>query len=360
MNILKKHMSDQYGVELGDDASVDDFIKAYISQKQAKAKVVYPQQMHFINITINSFCNLNCFSCDQFIDSAPSADKMSLQQIKDFVKESQDLQWRWDEIRVTGGEPSLHKDFFEILDVLNKGLKESYLPGITLKIISNGTGRKVRSRLDIDNAKITSFNRVTDGFYLDHIGHPNWLIVCSKPLKDTMVKKPIKNHEGVEKDAEFIPDFGNVWQAPVDRLDEIARLYKGDRGDITDPPLDGYYPPTLDTNQKQEIHKDTVIMDCQVHSSCGFELSSYGIAPCGCGGGRVVQNSEDFFPSLKDVTVEECIKKLEQMCATCGQNMNYMLPCSARSEKTEFWKVILQQYNSSKDTPLKRYAPFDK
>lgn len=359
MKILKKHMSEEYGVDLGEGASVDDFIKSYISQKQAKAAVVYPQQMHFINITINSFCNLNCFSCDQFIDSAPSADKMTVQQIKDFVKESQDLQWRWDEIRITGGEPSLHKDFFEILDILNKGLKENYLPGITLKIISNGTGNKVRSRLDINNAKITTFNRVTDGFTLGHVGHPNWLVVCSKPLKDTMIKKPIKNHEGVEKDAEFIPDFGNVWQAPLDRLDEIARLYKGDRGDITNPPLDGYYPPNLDDNQKEEINKDTVIMDCQVHSSCGFELSSYGIAPCGCGGGRVVQNSEDFFSSLKDVTLEECTKKLEQMCLTCGQNMNYMLPCSARSEKTEFWKVILEEYNSSKKTPLKRYAPFE-
>ena len=360
MKILKHHMLEEYGVELGEDATVDDFIKSYIANKQAKATVVYPQQMHFINITINSFCNLNCYSCDQFIDSAPSTDKMTLDQIKDFVKESQELNWRWDEIRVTGGEPSLHKDFFEILNVLNEGLKQKYLPQITLKIISNGTGNKVRSLLDIENAKITTFNRVTDGFYLDHIGHPDWLVVCSKPLKDTMIKKVLKNHEGIEKEAEFIPDFGNVFQAPVDRLEEIDRLYKGERGDILDPPLDGYYPPTLDESRKRSIHEETIIMDCQVHASCGFELSSYGISPCGCGGGRVVQNSQDFFPSLKDVTVEECVKKLEQMCSTCGQNMNYMLPCSNRSEKTEFWKVILKEYNSSKETPLKRYNPFNK
>ena len=94
-------MKNKYNVDLGEDASVDEFIEKYIEQKGAKAAIVYPQEMSFINLTITNFCNLACNSCDQFIDSA-IADRsdhlMTVQQVKDFVKESQETNWKWQEI----------------------------------------------------------------------------------------------------------------------------------------------------------------------------------------------------------------------------------------------------------------------
>ena len=361
MKLLKKHMLEEYGVSLNEDATVDDFVSEYIKAKQARAAIVYPQQMNYINLTINNYCNLNCYSCDQFVDSAPAkkSDQMSLEQIKDFVEESQNLKWEWHELRVTGGEPSLHPDFFEILNVINDGLKQKYLPNLTLKIISNGTGKKVRKHLDIDNATIKRLNRVTDGFYLDHIGHPDWLVVCSKPLKDTVEKTFIEDIDGLEKPAELIPDFGNVWQAPIDRMEEISNLYKGIRGDISNPPIDGYYPPKLTPQQKKYIEENNIIIDCQVHASCGWELSKNGFSPCGCGGSRVVGNQEDYFSSLSEITLDECYKKLAKMCLTCGQNMNYAVPCSKRLEKTEFWKLALKNYSLNKPI-LKPYDPFSR
>jgi len=357
MKILKKYILDEFGVELPEDATPSDFVDAYIKGKGTKVAIVYPQRMGFINITINNYCNLSCFSCDQFVDSAPSKDMMSLQQIKDFVKESQELGWNWEEIRITGGEPSLHPDFKEILNTLSVGLKQEYLPNITLKIISNGTGKKVRKILDIDNAKIERLNKVTDGFYLDHIGHPDWLVVCSKPLKDTMVQLKVKTTDA--KEVEFIPDFGNVWQAPVDRLEEIKKFYDGDRGDIPNPPIDGYYPPNLTEAQWNFVKKENIVLDCQVHASCGFELSKNGIAPCGCGGGRVIGAQNTFFDSLHDITPEKCKEKLAKMCATCGQNMNYATPCSVRTNKTKFWELVLENYNTN-EPKMELYDPFNR
>lgn len=355
MEILKKYALEEFGETLPVDATPADFVSAYIKGKGAKVAIVYPQRMSFINITINNYCNLTCFSCDQFVDSAPSKDKMSLQQIKDFVKESQELGWVWEEIRITGGEPSLHPDFKEILNVINDGLKQNYLPNLTLKIISNGTGKKVRKILDIDNANLARINNVTDAFSLEHIGHPDWLVVCSKPLKDTMVPTKIEEEKAEE---EFIPDFGNVWQAPVDRLEEIKRFYEGDRGEISDPPIDGYYPPNLNPKQWDFVKQNNIILDCQVHASCGFELSKNGIAPCGCGGGRVIGSQDTFFGSLHDITLEECTKRLAKMCATCGQNMNYMTKCSTRKTKTKFWDVILRNYNLN-EPKMELYNPYE-
>jgi len=361
VKILREHMLKEYGVDLGEDSTPDDFVSAYIKQKGARVAITYPQQMHFINITINNYCNLNCYSCDQFVDSAPAkrSEQMTLQQIKDFVEESQNLQWRWDEIRVTGGEPSLHSDFFEILTILNQGLKQKYLPNMTLKIISNGTGKRVRKVLDIVNADIFKVNDVTDGFYLKHVGHPDWIVVCSKPLKDTVERKMIKNHEGVEEETQLIPEFGNVWQAPVDRLEEISKMYAGDRGDISVPPIDGYYAPSLSQKQQRFIEENQIIKDCQVHASCGFELSPQGISPCGCGGGRAIGNEEIYFDSLSDVTLKGCEERLAKMCAPCGQNMSYIVSCSKRLEKSEFWRLILANYRLDKPK-MKRYNPFSR
>jgi organic radical activating enzyme len=359
MKFLIKHLLNKYGVELDEKASMDDFVQAYIKAKNAQVAIVYPQQLHFINLDLTSYCNLNCYSCNHFIDSAPTPTReiLTLEQVKDFVKESQKLQWRWDELRLTGGEPSIHPDFKEILEVLTEGLKKDYLPNITLKIISNGTGKKVRRTLDFDNAKIFSFNEVTDGFSLEHIGHPDWTVVCSKPLKDTAKKLMIKNHEGIEELSELIPDFGNVWQAPVDRLDEIANLYKGDKGAIN--PSDGYTPPRINQKVTDLITKKNLIMDCQVHATCGFELTRYGYTPCPCGGGRVVGDESIFFKSLSDITLDECYKKLAKMCVTCGRNLNYNIDCSTRTEKTEFWKLILSKYR--RDPPkMSLYDPFNK
>ena len=283
MKNITKHMKEKYGVELKDGSGIEEFIDEYIKVKGAKAAIVYPQKMSFINLTITNFCNLACNSCDQFIDSAKaerSDHLMSVQQVKDFVKESQELNWVWEEIRITGGEPSLHPNFFEILTIIDEGLKQKYLPNLNLKIISNGTGKKVRKLLDIDNAEIIKGNKVSDHdrFSLSHINFPNWTIVCSKPLKDTMKKLDIKEQQKPvgqknKKIIEFIPDFGNVWQAPVDRLDEINDYLNGDFTTISNPPLDGYYPPRLTKKQKQYIVDNNIITDCQVHSSCGFELS---------------------------------------------------------------------------------------
>ena len=54
-------------------------------------------------------------------------------------------------------------------------------------------GKKVRKILGFDEAKIFSLNKDTDSFYLSHIGHPEWQVVTSKPMKDTIKKTTIKD-----------------------------------------------------------------------------------------------------------------------------------------------------------------------
>ena len=205
-----------------------------------------------------------------------------------------------------------------------------------------------------DDAEVFTVNSVTDGFYLSHIGHPDWLVVSSKPLKDTTEKVDFPENE---MSADVIPDFGNVWQAPVDRLDEIKEIYGGNSGDVEK--ISGYLPPKISRQDWNTVIGQNVVIDCQVHATCGFELTPYGYTPCPCGGGRVVGDPSIFFGSLSEITLDECNKKLARMCATCGRNLNYSVLCKNRSQKTEFWDLILKKYKRDKPK-LPLYDPFNK
>ncbi len=83
---------------------------------------------------------------------APSEEEIAVGQIKEFIKESIDRNIKWKQIRLIGGEPTLHSKFFTILRLL---LTYKYLHNNNLHIIvaTNGFGyyvKKVISKLPKD------------------------------------------------------------------------------------------------------------------------------------------------------------------------------------------------------------------
>jgi hypothetical protein len=71
---------------------------------------------------------------------------MSLEQIEKFVAESIGKKVKWKVIRLLGGEPTLHPQFFEIVAVLLR-YKERFAPQTTIEVWSNGCGAKVQGIL---------------------------------------------------------------------------------------------------------------------------------------------------------------------------------------------------------------------
>jgi hypothetical protein len=94
-----------------------------------------------IELELITACNLKCYNCDRSSRQAVSSESMTVEQVRRFVDESLDLDWRWRKIALLGGEPTLHPRFFEILDELDR--YRTRYPDVVVKLISNGYGPRV-------------------------------------------------------------------------------------------------------------------------------------------------------------------------------------------------------------------------
>ncbi|MBL7050051.1 MAG: radical SAM protein [Nitrospira sp.] len=100
----------------------------------------------FIEIDITYRCNLKCLNCNRSCTQAPSNKNMSIEQIRKFVKESAERDIKWKRIRLLGGEPTLHSDLPEILNILME-YKKSFSPATSIYLLTNGCGQGVNSIL---------------------------------------------------------------------------------------------------------------------------------------------------------------------------------------------------------------------
>ncbi len=82
-----------------------------------------------IELEITSDCNLFCINCDRSCRQARTKEYMTLDQVEKFVHQSLELDWEWEHIRLLGGEPTLHPQFFDIIKMKPGGWFIKYKKG---------------------------------------------------------------------------------------------------------------------------------------------------------------------------------------------------------------------------------------
>jgi hypothetical protein len=107
---------------------------------------LYPQNHNVVQMDITYDCNLKCTRCGRQCAQAPSKDRITVDQVRKFVEESvaQDRKWRM--LRMMGGEPSLHPELDQILDLL-RHYRDTHSPATILRLETNGFGPRVQERL---------------------------------------------------------------------------------------------------------------------------------------------------------------------------------------------------------------------
>ena len=119
-----------------------------------------------VEIDITYRCNLACNNCNRSLGDgqAQTNDSMSLEQIEKFIDDSIKNNFNWKQIRILGGEPTLHRQFFEVLDIFLK-YKREHAPNVDLQLWTNGCGKKVQELLEQvpDDFKVVNSSKIQGG-----------------------------------------------------------------------------------------------------------------------------------------------------------------------------------------------------
>ena len=107
---------------------------------------VHRRSRDLVEIDITYVCNLACFNCNRSVSQAPSRDHMSLAQIRRFLDDSRASGMHWKRIRLLGGEPTVHPEFLEIVNMLI-AYRDVESPDTAIEVSTNGFGRRVRQTL---------------------------------------------------------------------------------------------------------------------------------------------------------------------------------------------------------------------
>lgn len=113
--------------------------------------------------TITGKCNYNCLHCFNAADNAPSMSEWTLDEAKSLFEQARKC--GLNAITITGGEPMLHKNFFEIVEEIYK--RGMYVPEI------NTNGHFINQSA-LDRLKSIGCRPIIK-ISFDGIGHHDWL-----------------------------------------------------------------------------------------------------------------------------------------------------------------------------------------
>lgn len=105
------------------------------------------KKLHLLAIDITMQCNLKCFNCNRYCDVIPDADHMTLGQINHLINESLKLNYQWDRINISGGEPTEHPYFESIVDML-LAYRDAHSPNTKINLVTNGINKAKVEKYD--------------------------------------------------------------------------------------------------------------------------------------------------------------------------------------------------------------------
>jgi len=80
----------------------------------------YHIRRDLVEIHFTDSCNLNCLNCQSSCVVAPSGAMLSFDHLKKFVDDTLALGIKWTELKCTGGEPTLHPQFVEMIKEIRR------------------------------------------------------------------------------------------------------------------------------------------------------------------------------------------------------------------------------------------------
>lgn len=122
----------------------------------------YRRSRRRLEIDVTYACNLACDNCNRSVPQAPSSAALSAADLAGRIAEWERAGLRWERIRLLGGEPTLHPEFFAMLGLL-RAWRDRCSPATRIEVTTNGFGPKVAAALARIPADIGVNNSAKDG-----------------------------------------------------------------------------------------------------------------------------------------------------------------------------------------------------
>ena len=142
---VQRHLPTQAVVLLRKILSLMNYLRVQASVT-AVLGPQYRRSRTRLEIDLTWSCNLRCFNCNRSCEQAPTGERMEPKQIRHFIDQSIATGQQWKQIRLLGGEPTLHPEFSEIVHML-LAWREKHSPNTRLEVVTNGYGCKVEGAL---------------------------------------------------------------------------------------------------------------------------------------------------------------------------------------------------------------------
>ena len=272
----------------------------YKLNKRIRNAFDLPFSLNFskIEIELTTACNLKCNNCDRSCGQAPSTEHMSLDQLRKFIDESVKHGKKWRKIIIQGGEPLIHPNIHEALQLF-VDYKNQHSPGTFLRITTNGYGTRVKKVLESLPREINVMN--TGKIPLDDNGHVQ---ITGRP------------------ETEF----------------------------------DTYHIATVDSIDASKNAAIDYSKGCHILETGGLGLTRYGYYPCGAGASvdRVFGFNVGA-KSLEEMRSPAFRASLQKLCRHCGHfkakgryDLKDAAPLTSPDQATsESWRVAFTQYKEN-------------
>ena len=101
----------------------------------------------YAEIDVTYKCNLKCINCNRSCYQAPSNLELPVADVEAFINQSIQNKIAWKRIRILGGEPTLHRRIFDIIDLLID-YQRDFNPSVRLVLGTNFFGDQVHRVLE--------------------------------------------------------------------------------------------------------------------------------------------------------------------------------------------------------------------
>ena len=244
-----------------------------------------------IEIDITYQCNLNCINCNRMCRQAPSTDMMFASQIYKFINDSMDNNIIWNQIRILGGEPTLHPDFIDIIQALLTYQSLSSTSTILI-LFTNGYGSKVKKMISKIPKKVYLEN---NDLNFDNYRGKHGILIA----------------DHWKKDPNTVNYFVPINEAPID-----------------------------DNNYKNcDFSKG-----CKQINECGIGLTPYGYYPCSIAG--AIDRVVGYNKGVKKFNINDIMSLTSIFCPLCGmfKETSEKIYRTYTEEKSDFWINALEKY----------------